>query len=117
MVPSEPPPQIVPEIRSFLYPACIMAGIAIRPTTISQAPTVPELAEKIAHMMMTACDRPPGLRPIQTRSARNRRSEMLELSKIAPMKTNSGIWMRTKLPATSTTRPNIWWPKRAPKMP
>ena len=26
MVPSEPPPQIVPEIRSFLYPACSMAG-------------------------------------------------------------------------------------------
>ena len=104
-MPSDPPAQTLPAARSFLYPAFIIAGTAISPTTISTAPTMPELAAKIAQSTIVVSASPPRTPPSQTRTATNRRSAIPDRSSIAPMKMNSGIAARMKLDEVSRRLP------------
>jgi len=104
VVPREPPAHTVPAARSFLYPAPIIAGMAISPTTISTAPTTPEDAAKMPHMTIVVMASPPRKAPNQILMASNSFAAMPARSSIAPMKTNSGIAARMKFDVTSYIR-------------
>ena len=103
MVPSEPPAQIVPEIRPLSYAYLSITGMASRPTTDSVAPMTPLAAAKTTHISTVPTARPPGSRRVQRWMTSKRRSAMPERSIIAPMKTKRGTAASTELLAASCT--------------
>ncbi len=57
-----------------------MAGSATTPSVTTDAPTTPVAAANIVPVATVASARPPGIRPMISRSARNMRSAMPVLS-------------------------------------
>jgi len=82
-----------------------MGGIAIMPITVSTAPIMPVAAANTPHMEMVAMASPPGMRPVHSCIASNKRRAIDVRSSIDPMKINSGIAAKTELPATPIVRP------------
>ncbi len=96
-MPRVPPAHTTPAESLTLYPALSIAGNARSPISVTTAPMIPEAVAKIAQVTSVATARDPGMREVARWRLLKSLPIRLARSTRYPMKTKSGIEIKTSL--------------------
>ena len=96
-MPRVPPAVTTPAESRVLYPALSIAGKARRPISVTHAPMIPVAVAKIAQVITVATASDPGIREVARWRLLKSLPIRLARSTRYPMKTKSGIEIKTSL--------------------